>query len=161
MPRGASYDGDRLRRHKGGVDDEPITGAKIVNGHGRAPIMGLPVACSLQGPMARHHYLTFIVLPALIRRLLQMHGHESVPDHSFSPENVLLPEILLETGTMVRANRPLRIILRSGFGVEHAETTGTDVVAAGMLFRLMVNRDGINNHSTLLLPRLLKCNVCW
>ncbi|OJZ88897.1 hypothetical protein ASPFODRAFT_41994 [Aspergillus luchuensis CBS 106.47] len=90
---GASYDGDRLRRHKGGVDDEPITGAKIVNGHGRAPIMGLPVACSLQGPMARHHYLTFIVLPALIRRLLQMHGHESVPDHSFSPENVLLPEI--------------------------------------------------------------------
>ncbi|PWY62963.1 hypothetical protein BO83DRAFT_412262 [Aspergillus eucalypticola CBS 122712] len=89
---GASYDGgDRLRRHKGGVDDEPITGAKI-------------------GPMARHHYLTFIVLPALIRRLLQMHGHESLPDHSFSPEN-------------------------------HAETTGTDVVAAGMLFRLMVSRD--------------------
>ncbi|PYH28767.1 uncharacterized protein BO87DRAFT_401976 [Aspergillus neoniger CBS 115656] len=98
------------RDNKGGVDDEPITGAKIVNGHGRAPIMGLPVACSLQGPMARHHYLTFIVLPALIRRLLQMHGHESVPIHSFSPEN-------------------------------HAETTGTDVVAAGMLFRLMVIRD--------------------
>ncbi|RAK83413.1 hypothetical protein BO79DRAFT_233382 [Aspergillus costaricaensis CBS 115574] len=107
---GASYDGDRLRKHKGGVDDEPITGAKIVNGHGSAPIMSLPVACSLQGPMARHHYLTFIVLPALIRRLLQMHGHESCPGHSFNTEN-------------------------------HAETTGTDVVAAGMLFRLVMGGD--------------------
>lgn len=71
----------------------PSLELKIVNGHGRAPIMGLPVACLLQGPMARRHYLTFIVQTALIRRPLQMHGHESVPDHSFDPENVLLPEI--------------------------------------------------------------------